>query len=65
MAVKKKNKHETNTDKYLIGCRLEEKEDDEEEQDPDARRGITYQVLHSNHSQNQISLLQSCYISVT
>lgn len=33
-----------------ICCRLEDNEDEEEEPDPDAKRGITYQVLSCKHS---------------
>lgn len=32
------------SDKLSICCRLEENEDEEEEPDPNAKRGITYQV---------------------
>lgn len=35
------------SDKFPICCRLE---DDEHEPDPDAKRGITYQVLSPSHS---------------
>lgn len=32
------------SDKLSICCRLEENDEQEEERDPDAKRGITYQV---------------------